>query len=45
MNADIDESENVAGQYPEIFGEMKDLLKTEYSNLLKGSHIWSRENE
>ncbi len=45
MNADIDESDNVAEQYPEIFGKMKELMKTEYGNLLEESHVWSRKNE
>ncbi|HYX08236.1 MAG TPA: sulfatase-like hydrolase/transferase [Bacteroidales bacterium] len=45
MNEDIEEAMNVAEKYPEKFEEMKNLLKTEYSELLKESHIWSREGE
>ncbi len=35
----------VAEKYPEIFEEMKHLLISEYSALLEGSYIWSREEE
>jgi len=45
MNADIDESDNVAQKYPEQFEQMKHLLKAEYNNLLGGSHVWSRKDE
>ena len=45
MDEDIDESENVAEEYPEKFGEMKELLKKEYGKLLEGSYIWSKEDE
>jgi arylsulfatase A len=45
MNEDIEEAENVAEKYPEIFEAMKTLLKMEYRDLLEGSHIWSRNDE
>ncbi len=45
MNEDMEEAENVAEKYPEKFEEMKNLLKMEYSKLLKESYIWSRESE
>lgn len=45
MIEDIEEADNVAEKYPEIFEEMKPLLITEYSELLEGSHIWSRKEE
>jgi hypothetical protein len=43
MNEDIEEAENVAEKYPEQFEEMKKLVKIEYSKLLEGSYVWSRE--
>lgn len=43
MKSDISESENVAEKHPEYFLEMKDLLRTEYSELLEDSHVWNRE--
>ena len=45
MNTDVEEAENVAEKYPEKLDEMKDLLIKEYSKLLEGSVIWSREGE
>lgn len=39
------EAEDVADKYPEIFEELKDLLISDYSELLEGSYIWSREKE
>lgn len=45
MDEDIDESENVAEKYPEIFEEIKNLLISEYNALLEGSYIWSKEDE
>ena len=43
MNIDIGEAENVAEKHPEKLEEMKNILTTEYNNLLEGSHIWSRK--
>jgi arylsulfatase A len=45
MNDDIEESDNVAEQYPEQFEKMKRLVKMEYSKLLEGSYVWNREGE
>ncbi|MCC5929183.1 MAG: sulfatase-like hydrolase/transferase [Cyclobacteriaceae bacterium] len=45
MNEDIKEAENVAEKYTEQFEEMKKLVKTEYSKLVKGSYVWSRGGE
>ncbi len=45
MNEDIKEAENVAEKYPEQFEEMKKLVKIEYSKLVEGSYVWSREGE
>ena len=45
MNEDIAEAENVAEKYPEKLDEIKKILKSEYNNLLEGSHIWSREGD
>jgi arylsulfatase A len=45
MKEDLGEAENVAEKYPVVFKEMKALLKTEYAELLDGSHIWSREEK
>lgn len=43
MKEDIREAENVASKHPEVFNEMKTLLKSEYAELLEGSHIWTRD--
>ena len=43
MKEDIREAENVASKHPKIFNEMKALLKSEYAELLEGSHIWTRD--
>lgn len=37
------EAKEVSEEYPEVFEQMKELLKSEYAALLEGSHIWSRE--
>lgn len=34
------ESVNLIDEKPELFIQMKSLLKTEYNSLLEGSHIW-----
>ena len=38
----ISEAEDVAEKYPEVFVEMKSLLKSEYAALLEESHVWER---
>ncbi len=43
MKEDIAESVDVSGKYPEDFEKMKSMLKSEYSALLDGSHVWKRE--
>lgn len=43
LKKDINESENLATQKPEIFEDMKALLEIEYEKLLDESHIWVRE--
>ena len=43
MKEDISEAVNVADKYPEVFDEMKDLLKSEYAALLEESHVWKRD--
>ncbi|WP_372935816.1 sulfatase-like hydrolase/transferase [Seonamhaeicola sp.] len=43
LKNDIDESEDLSTQKPEVFKEMKELLEVEYKKLLDGSHIWVRE--
>lgn len=45
MKKDMQETENVAARYPEVFNEMKELLQSEYADLLKGSHVWVRNEE
>lgn len=42
MKNDVAEASDVSGQYPEVFEQMKEQLKTEYANLLDGSFVWVR---
>lgn len=42
MKEDISEADDVAGKYPEVFEEMKILLRSEYAALLEESHVWQR---
>lgn len=45
MKEDISEAENAASSHPEVFERMKGQLRSEYAELLEGSHIWSRKND
>ncbi len=40
MKVDMSESVDVANENPEVLKEMKELLYSEYENLLNDSHIW-----
>lgn len=40
---DIDESDDLSQSNPKEFARMKALLESEYTKLLDGSHIWSRD--
>lgn len=42
MREDIGERENVSTKHPEVFEQMKRQLVSEYTQLLEGSHVWSR---
>lgn len=43
LKEDIAESENKASKNPEVFEKMKTILQSQYSELLKGSHVWKKE--
>ncbi|PQV48973.1 arylsulfatase A [Jejuia pallidilutea] len=43
LKNDINESEDLSTQKPEVFEDMKQLLEVEYKKLLDESHIWVRE--
>lgn len=45
MRDDMGETENMAHKKPEVFEEMKTLLKSEYKKLLDESFIWKRESK
>ena len=43
MKEDIREAEDVSLIHPEVFEEMKGMLKSEYATLVNESHIWRRD--
>ncbi|TXG39038.1 sulfatase-like hydrolase/transferase [Seonamhaeicola maritimus] len=45
LKEDISESEDLALKHPEVFEDMKTLVKSEYNELLNESHVWKREEE
>ena len=45
MKNDIGEREDLPEKYPEAFEKMKNMLASEYAELLDDSHIWKREAE
>ncbi|WP_066219978.1 sulfatase-like hydrolase/transferase [Formosa haliotis] len=42
LTKDINESEDVSAQNPEVFQDMKATFQLEYKNLLDESHVWVR---
>ncbi|WP_117882461.1 sulfatase-like hydrolase/transferase [Aureibaculum luteum] len=42
LKKDINESEDLSLKEPEIFNKLKKEFKTQYQELLEGSHIWTR---
>lgn len=45
VKSDLGENNEVSIEYPKVFENMKDLLKSEYDKLLVDSHIWKRSQE
>lgn len=43
LKEDINESEDLSSQKPEVFAAMKTEFELQYKTLLDGSHIWVRE--